>query len=609
MPTSSETAATSPRWDLSSIYPGLDSPQYQAAFQDLKEQLDALDQYMLANHIAPPHNGPQGNDPSELAQMIGEWLGRANKAVGLEKTLRAFTYAFVSTDSYDQQAAQALSRLQKLTVRLEQLNIQFQSWVGALAAQLPEIISQGETLQEHAFILKEAAAQSKYLMSAPEEHLAAELSISGAKAWRKLQGTVTSQLTVEFSRDGETETIPMPAIINIMTNDPDPEVRRRAYETEIAAWDTVKEPLAAALNGVKGFVSTLDRRRGRGDAVHSSLDLSRIDRPTLDAMLGAMQASFPTFRKYWRAKATRLGKEKLAWWDLFAPVGQSERSFTFPQARQFIIEQFGNFSSELADFARRAFEENWIDAEQREGKRGGAFCIALPDVNQSRVLCNFDGSLDQVFTIAHELGHAYHNECQRDQTALNRTNPMTLAETASIMCETIVTEAALAQAANPAEELAILETRLIGDAQVIVDIYSRYLFEQEVFQRRAEAELSADDFCDIMLRAQQATYGNALDERYRHKYMWTWKPHYYYEERSFYNYPYAFGLLFGIGLYAIYQTRGADFIPDYKELLASTGKASAADLASRFDIDIRTPEFWHDSLAVIGRRIDRYLEL
>jgi pepF/M3 family oligoendopeptidase len=365
------------------------------------------------------------------------------------------------------------------------------------------------------------------------------------------------------------------------------------------------------MNGIKGEVITLNRRRGRPDALHSALEMARIDRETLDAMLSAMVDSFPVFRRYFHAKAKRIGKEKLAWWDLFAPVGKAERQFDWHETQKFVLENFALFSADLEDFARQAFENGWIDAEPRPGKRGGAFCMGLPAVKESRVLTNFDGSLDQVSTVAHELGHAYHNACiyAAGKTALQSRTPMTLAETASIMNETIVQQAALARAASPAEELSILETSLIGDAQVIVDIYSRFLFEREVFERRAKAELSADELCEIMIWAQKEAYGDGLDENYLQPYMWTWKPHYYYPDLSFYNFPYAFGLLFGVGLYAIYQQRGAAFVPDYRNLLASTGENNTADLAARFGIDLRQKAFWAGSLGVIGKRIERYIEL
>jgi oligoendopeptidase F len=286
-----------------------------------------------------------------------------------------------------------------------------------------------------------------------------------------------------------------------------------------------------------------------------------------------------------------------------------ERRYSFQDARNLIVQQFGLFSHRLARFARRAFDEQWIDAQPRDGKRGGAFCVSLPGVEESRVLCNFDGSLDQVFTLAHELGHAYHNECRIGRSMLQRITPMTLAETASIFCETIVTDALLANVTCPQEELAMLETFLIGATQVVVDISSRFRFEKEVYERRAKAELSADDFCDIMLRAQKATYGDGLDERFLHPFMWAWKPHYYRPTLSFYNFPYAFGLLFGLGLYAIYQERGVPFLREYDALLASTGEGTAADLAARFDIDIQDSGFWRNSLNIIARRVERYLEL
>jgi len=595
-----------PHWDLSNVYPGLESEAFSAGARDLNSQLDALDAYLSAHQIAAGMAAPA--DAMALAEIIGGYLNRMNAALRLKRTLYGYVYAFVTTDSYNTTAQRLLSELDVLEVRRYQQSLRFQSWIGRIAEGLPAVLEIDGPAREHAFYLQELAEQSQYLMSEVEESLAAELSLSGAKAWEKLQGTVCSQLTVPFERNGRLEELPITALQNLRY-DPDGKVRRRAYEAELAAWESMREPLAAAMNGVKGTAATLNRRRGRTDALHAALDQSRIDRATLEAMLGAMQDSFPVFRQYLKAKAARLGKQALPWWDLFAPVGQVERRFTFPEARDFIVEQFGVFSERLSNFARRAFDRRWIDAEPREGKRGGAFCMALPGVEESRVLCNFDGSLDQVFTLAHELGHAYHHECRVSKTMLQRVTPMTLAETASIFCETIVTDALLASASSVEEELAILETFLVGATQVIVDITSRYLFEQEVFERREEAELSADDFCETMLRMQRAAYGDGLDEGHLHPYMWAWKPHYYQENLSFYNYPYAFGLLFGLGLYAVYQERGDAFLPEYDALLSSTSESTAADLAARFGIDIRQPDFWKSSLQVIEARVRRYLEL
>jgi pepF/M3 family oligoendopeptidase len=504
-----------------------------------------------------------------------------------------------------------MSEMEPLLVHAERQRVLFQGWMGTVAAEtgaLESALDVEGAARNHGFYLREAAEQSRYLMSEAEEALAAELSLSGARAWQKLQGIVASQLRVPFERDGQVDQMPITVLQNLRT-DPDGKVRRRAYEVELAAWESVREPLAACLNGVKGMVSTLDRRRGRTDALHAALDQARIDRQTLEAMLDAIHASFPAFRRYLQAKAGLLGQEALPWWDLFAPVGTSEKRYSFVEARDFILEQFASFSDGLAVLARRAFDQKWIDAEPRDGKRGGAFCMKVPAVGESRILCNFDGSLDQVLTIAHELGHAYHNDCQVGKTALQRITPMTLAETASIFNETIITDALLDRTASAEEELVILETFLNGATQTVVDIYSRYLFEKEVFERRAKAELSADDFCEMMIRAQKETYGDGLDERYLHPYMWAWKPHYYRPELSFYNFPYAFGLLFGLGLYDIYRQRGAAFLPEYDELLRTSGQGTAADLAASFGIDLCQRSFWEGSLRIVKQRIERYRAL
>jgi pepF/M3 family oligoendopeptidase len=493
-------------------------------------------------------------------------------------------------------------------VRLQQQEVRFRGWVGTVGDQLQSVLAFPGEARDHAFYLHEAAEQSRYLMSEPQEALAAELVLSGSNAWSKLQGTVCSQLTVDFELNGKTEKMPITTLINLC-HSPDQEIRRRAYETELVAWESVREPLAAALNGVKGSAITIDKRRGRKDALHDSLDTSRIDRETLDTLISVMRESFPIFRRYLKAKAKRLGGDRLAWWDIFAPVGKSERRFTWAEATQFILKQFKGFDERLEQLARRAFENRWIDAEPRNGKRGGAFCMAVPGVEESRVLCNFDGSLDQVSTVAHELGHAFHNECLAGKKWLQRTTPMTLAETASIMNETIITNAALSDATSPEEQLGILETYLIGASQVIVDISSRFLFEKEVFERRERSELSADEFCEIMLRCQRETYGDALSEKFMHKYMWTWKIHYYIPSFSFYNYPYAFGLLFGTGLYATYEERGKEFVKDYEALLAHTGEARPAELAAKFGFDIRKPDFWRSSIRIIEDRVNRYIKL
>ncbi len=598
-----------PHWDLTNVYPGLDSVEFKEGMEELKAKVEDLEKYVEEKQISRSNVPSAEVEASELGAMAAGAIDRINAINLLAGTLRAYIASFTSTDSYDTEAMKLMSQLQQQFVPLQQVRVQIDGWIGVLGERLAEVIASDETAKAHSFYLEETAEQSKYMMSDAEEGLAAELALSGAQAWGKLQGTVTSQLKVDFEMDGEVKTLPIPALQNVRRYNPDEGVRKRAFEAEIEAWVSVREPLAACMNGVKGAVNVLNKRRGREDAVHPSIDMARIDRATLEAMMGAMKDAFPTFRKYLKAKAKRFGKDSLPWWDLFAPTGKTERSFSWEDTQAFILEHFGGFSDHLASLTKRAFDNNWIDAEPRDGKRGGAFCMGVPAVEESRILCNFDGTMNQLSTVAHELGHAYHNYCMVGKTRLQRQTPMTMAETASIFCQTIITDAALEQATSDDEKLTILETSLIGSTQVIVDITSRFIFEKEVFERREEAELSADDFCEMMTRAQKETYGEGLDEEHLHPYMWAWKPHYYRAGLSFYNYPYAFGLLFGTGLYAIYQERGADFIPEYQELLGSTGLGSAADLAAGFDIDLRSTDFWEGSLKVIGKQIEQYIAL
>ncbi len=593
-----------PHWDVSNIYSGLEADDYQSDIDKTVKMLDELETFIEKNgieKISPPPEDIKGT-----ASVLNELINRLNEIDLVLETLESYVYSFISTDSYNKTAGRRLSELEKIKVRSKRSRVRFQAWVGSLGDILDELCKAPSVAQKHRLVLDELLEQSRYLMDTKLEDLAAELSLSGGSVMWKLQGTVTSQLKMPLEREGKTEDLPM-TILRNLASDPSEDVRKRAFEKEIEGWEKIRESVAFSLNGVKGAAVTMAKWQGRDDVLHAALDSNRIDREILDALLGAMKESFPSFRRYLKSKAAKLGKKKLPWWDLFAPVGEINLKYTWQETADFIVEQFSTFTHELGDFARRAFDNNWIDAEPRDGKRGGAFCMKVPAVEESRILANYDGSFDELTTLAHELGHGFHNYCQRGLPMLRRGAPMTLAETASIFCETIVFNAAL-DSAPPEAQVTILENQLMGANQVIVDIYSRFLFETEVIKRREKAELSADDFCEIIIDAQKQTYGDGLDQEHLHPYMWLLKPHYYYSDAHFYNYPYAFGLLFGLGVYAIYQKEGADFVPRYIELLESTGEGKVADLATRYGIDVKSSEFWKSSLRIIEERIDRYCE-
>ncbi len=600
-----QEAMALPHWDLTNVYTGLETEDFERDLSALKAKLDRIEAFAAQAGVERLASPP--SDLTEATSKLEEMIAQFNEMLKLLSTMNAYVHSFVSTDSYNAAASKRLSELEQLDVRAGKVHTRFQGWVGSLGKKLDQIRASSAVAEEHGEVLKDIVVRSRFLMDTKLEDLAAELELSGGGVMWKLQGNVTSQLKVPFERDGKTEQLPMTMIRNLAA-DPDEDIRRRAYETELKAWESIRESVAFSLNCVKGSAGTLARWRGYDDVLHGALLRNHIDRPTLDALLGSIRVSFPMFRRYLSSKAQKLGKEKLPWWDLFAPVGKVNPTYDWAEARSFIEEQFGGFHPDLASFAKQAFDNNWIDAEPRDGKRGGAFCMRVPGVEESRILANFDGSFDQMVTLAHELGHGFHNSCQTGLPMMRRGSPMVLAETASIFCETICFNAAL-EKASAEEQLSILENQLLGATQVTVDISSRFIFESEVLRRRADAELSADDFCEIMVAAQKETYGEVLDFEHLHPYMWLLKPHYYYGDLNFYNFPYAFGLLFGMGVYAIYRKEGEAFIPRYKELLRSTGAGEAADLAARFGIDIRSTDFWKGSLDLVAAQVDRYCEL
>ena len=595
------TTQTLPHWDMTVIYPALASPEFDQGFAHFTQQVAELVQLFDAQNIQAQ---PAQELTDATVQTFETVTARLNDVLEATTTLGAYLSCFVTTNTQDTLAAARYSEFQQQAVKLSLLGTRYAAWIGSL--NVPELISRSRLASEHAYLLQKASEQARHLMSPAEEDLAAELELSSGAGWEKLHSDITSQLLVPIELHGERQELPMSMVRNF-AYDPDREVRRVAYEAELAGWKKAAVPLAAAMNGIKGQVNTLSRRRGWAEPLDASLFDANIDRETLEAMLTAARESFVDFRRYLQAKARVLGLERLAWYDIFAPVGKEKQVWEFAEARSFIVDKFGDYSGKLSDFAARAFRENWIDAEPRSGKVDGAYCTPLRK-DESRVFANFKPSFNGVSTLAHELGHGYHNLNLARRTTLQKETPMTLAETASIFCETIITHAALAKAEKE-EQIAILESSLQNSCQVVVDILSRFLFENRAFERRKSRELSVDEFNALMVEAQKETYGDGLDETQLHPYMWAMKPHYYSTHFSFYNYPYMFGLLFGLGLYARYQQDPAAFKTGYDDLLSSTGLGDAATLASRFGIDIRSTAFWRSSLDIVRNDITRFEEL
>ena len=593
-----------PHWQLDSIFPGLDSGAYKDAKGQLEAGLNTLDQTFTQHGVG---SGEALELTDEVSHRFEQFSEQLNELADSFVTLRVFVTGFTAVDAFNEQAQAEMSQLRDLGSQFSVLNKRFIAWLGRL--DLEQLADSSPYARAHKFSLEQTAIAAEHLMGDEAEALASALNTSGGGAWVKLHTDLTSRHTVEAALPGQGTRAYGLAELKTLAHDPNRQVRRLAKEAELELLSRDELAFAAAMNGVKGEVNTLTERRGWGSALEQTLFGSNISPQALSAMQAACEASFPDFRRYLRAKAKFLGLERLEWFDLFAPVSVGEpRSFSWEEAKRFVVDAFGSYSAELADYAQLTFDKNWHDVPPRKGKRSGAFCASVPLRQESRIMLNFSGTLDDVFTVAHELGHGFHNQQMylAGRDAAQRSTPMTLAETASIFCETIVVNKMLSGASD-ADKLAILEQDLLGATQLVVDIHSRFLFENAVFEKRLSRELSVDEFKATMLDAQAQTYGDAVVNP--HPLMWAQKGHYYSTTRSYYNFPYTFGYLFGLGIYATYQDAPGDFQASYNDLLNSTGMADARSLGERFGLDIEDKAFWARSLDVAKGRIDDYERL
>lgn len=585
------------RWSLNELYTSFDSKEYAS-------DLEKLDNLIVDFSKWADENLSSTDNAAEKMEKYVEYSVELNS---LFSKLFSFASLTNAVEAKNEKALQYLGTLRVKSSDLTKPEVQFQSFMKEIN-NLEEITNSSELLNTHKFYLERIKDSTKYMLSEKEEVLISKMSNTGSSAWSSLQNMVSSTLLVDINIDGEETPLPFPAARNL-AYDKDPIKRKAGYEAELKAYKKIEESSAAALNGIKGEVITTSSLRGYNSPLEETLVKSRMDEETLDAMLTAMREFLPVFHKYYRKKAELLGHENgLPFYEMFAPMGEVNRTFTYDEAMKYIISNFRTFSDRLADFVQNAYDNNWLDVEPREGKRGGAFCSNLHPIKESRILSNFNGSFSNMTTLAHELGHAYHGLNLRDESILNSRYPMPIAETASIFCETIVVNAALKEASDE-EALSILEASISDAGQVIVDIYSRFLFESELFERRKTHALSVNELKEIMMDAQKQAYGDGLDHNVLHPYMWLNKPHYYSAGLNFYNFPYAFGLLFSKGLYAEYLKRGDEFVKEYDELLNATGKNNIRNVALRMGIDVHDPEFFRSSLRLIEKDIENFIEL
>ncbi len=580
-------------WDLTKLYKGFTDELY---LFDLKR----FDKYIVEIAGLEPAFRNYDNKETKLILYLEQQIDFAK----ITDKLYQFCSLTEATDSTNQEAIKAINHLETKFTEITRVSTLFSQWL-LNYPHLEETIASSKLLQDHRFYLKEIKQNASRVLDEDTEALISSLRQSGSLAWGRLQSLLTSTVAVDF----EGKEITLSEVRNL-AYEADALTRKTAYEAELKAYSKIEQAVAFSLNSIKGEVNVLSKKRGFASPLDQTLEKSRMSRATLDSMISSMESYLEMFRDYLKRKALLLGhKNGLPFYDLFAPVGNVNKTFTIPEANDYILKNFATFSPRLLDMAQRAFRDHWVDYLPKKGKVGGAFCSNMHSVKESRVLTNFTGAFGDVITLAHELGHAYHGETIFTESILNSDYTMPVAETASTFCETIVNKAALKDATSTQEKIYLLESSIQDYTQVIVDILSRFYFEKSVFEGREKTVFDELELKELMLDAQRRTYGDGLDQNTLHPYMWLVKSHYYSGGLSYYNFPYAFGLLFAKGLYATYLKDKAGFVPLYDKLLSATGKSSVEEAALIAGIDVTKKDFWISSLELLKEDINLFLEL
>ena len=573
------------QWDLDKLY---------LSFQDQQflNDIELLKKYMTNFEVYPTLQNNEEN--------LVKYLKEANAFHDLIEKLFSYVNLMMSANTFDHEALKYSSTLESLLASFASTDALIQKWISSFDLSKME----DTYVKEHMYILEEIQTHQKYLLDEKSEVVLANMKTAGSSSWAKYKDQLVSSMTVDI----DNKTYPLTEVLN-MAYSKDKEVRKKAYEAEIASYKQVEQGIASALNAIKGESLIEAKLRGYSSVLERTLIDSRMTQKTLDALLNTIQKALSIFEKYFQTKAKYLGyTHGLPWYDMYAPIIEVKSEYPYEKGCDFVVKQFSSFSKNLGDYARYAMDHHWIDVYPRSGKVGGAFCNNLHCIEESRFLLNYGNDFSDLITLSHELGHGYHGHCLNKEYALNASYPMPIAETASTFSETIVKKAALKDASDD-EKIMILENELSDCAQVIVDIYSRFLFESRLIEKRKEGPLSVEEIKNLMLEAQKEAYRNGLDHEYLHPYMWTWKPHYYEADYAFYNFPYAFGLLLAKGLYAMYLKEGESFAKKYDYFLSLTGKMSLVDVGKSIGIDLEDEKFWQNSIDMIQEDLNMFYDL
>src|SRR5690625_1501569 len=594
------STATYPQvWDLDVFFKGgSDSPELRKHLDETKEQLATYAEKLKSFQTPTPANDADlGVKLIEESSNISQNIRQAGALIS----------CLEAADMSDVKASALRSEVTELSATYGSNYNAFEQKLSKTEESVWNELLQHEKLNEFSFVLNEAREQAKDQLSEEEEALISSLSVDGYHAWGQMYNTIVGEMTVTVNVEGEEKVLSVGQANNLLSHE-DAEVRKEVFEKLEAAWKEKESLFARTLNHLAGFRLNVYKKRGWDNVLKEPLDINRMQQKTLDAMWGAITKHKDSFVQYLNQKAKLLGKEKLEWYDLSAPTQGSSKKLSYDEGAEFILKHFETFSPIMSKFAKRAFEEAWIEAEDRAGKRPGGFCTGFPLNEQSRIFMTYSGSMSNVATLAHELGHAFHSFALKGVHPLNRRYAMNVAETASTFAEMIVADASVKEATTKEEKIALLEDKLQRSVAFFMNIHARFLFETRFYEERKKGFVQASRLNELMDEAQRDAYKNAINST--SPTFWSNKLHFHITGVPFYNFPYTFGYLFSLSIYAKALEEGTSYEDKYIALLRDTARMTVEELAMKhLGEDITEEAFWEKGIELCKKDVEEYLEL
>ncbi|WP_404459081.1 M3 family oligoendopeptidase [Oceanobacillus kapialis] len=588
-----------PTWDLDVIFPGgSDSEAFRTYLKEIEQ---AKEEFAIkVEAFKPEHEEVKAE---QLIEIVNH-LERVSKKL---REASAFISCLSAQDVTDEKASLLVGKRSDLRAEMEAVNSKFVQKLVQVDDATWDSLLQHEGLKELAFVLNEYREKAKELLSVDQEVLINDLAVDGYHGWSQMYDTIVGKMKVEVEEEDGVKSLSVGQASNKL-GDPNRDVRKTVFHKLGDAWKEQSALFGQTLNHLAGFRLQTYKHRNWDHVLKEPLQINRMKQETLDAMWTAITHNKQHFVKYLDKKAELLGLDKLSMYDIGAPITDSVKKSTYTEASKFIVEHFNNFSPKMADFAQMAFDKRWIEAEDRAGKRPGGFCTSFPESEQTRIFMTFSGTSSNIATLAHELGHAYHQHVMNDVNGLNQRYAMNVAETASTFAEMIVADASVKNAQNKEEKIALLEDKIQRSVAFFMNIHARFIFENRFYEERKEGLVSVDRLNEIMVEAQKEAYQNALDEYDPN--FWSSKLHFHITGVPFYNFPYTFGYLFSLGIYAAAKDQGNSFEDAYIALLRDTGRMNVEDLAMKhMNVDLTKPDFWEAAIQLCVNDVEEFIEL